>query len=69
MPLTDTWLKKNLDRERSAIHTEPDQDGLSVRVSQKGKVTFLMCFRYNDTHRRRALQTVVEREKCFYNIK
>jgi len=47
MPLTDTWLKKNLDRERSAIHTEPDQDGLSVRVSQKGKLTFQMRFRYN----------------------
>lgn len=42
MPLTDTWLKKNLDRERSAIHTESDQDGLSVRVSQKGKLTFQM---------------------------
>ncbi|WP_371924499.1 hydrolase or metal-binding protein [Acinetobacter sp. 5862] len=52
MPLTDTWLKKNLDRERSAIHTEPDQDGLSVRVSQKGKLTFQMRFRYNDKQAR-----------------
>lgn len=28
-----------------------------------------MCFRYNDTHRRRALQTVVEREKMFLQHK
>ena len=47
MPLTDTWLKKNLDRERSAQHVEADQDGLSVRVSPKGKLTFQMRFRYN----------------------
>ena len=47
MPLTDTWLKKNLDRERSAQHVEADQAGLSVRVSPKGKLTFQMRFRYN----------------------
>jgi integrase len=47
MPLTDTWLKKNLDRERSVQHVEADQDGLSVRVSPKGKLTFQMRFRYN----------------------
>lgn len=47
MPLTDTWLKKNLDRERLAQHVEADQDGLSVRVSPKGKLTFQMRFRYN----------------------
>lgn len=57
MPLTDTWLKKNLDRERSAIHTESDQDGLSVRVSQKGKLTFQMRFRYNDKQARLDLGT------------
>lgn len=44
MPLTDTWLKKNLDRERSAIHTEPDQDGLSVRVFSKRKAHFPDAF-------------------------
>lgn len=44
MPLTDTWLKKNLDRERPAIHTEPDQDGLSVRVSQKESSLFRCVF-------------------------
>ena len=50
MPLTDTWLKRNLDRERSVQHVEADQDGLSVRVSPKGKLTFQMRCRKNEKH-------------------
>lgn len=46
MPLTDTWLKKNLGKVRAEQHVEPDRDGLSVRVSPKGKITFQMRFRY-----------------------
>ena len=46
MPLTDTWLKKNLGKVRDEQHVEPDRDGLSVRVSPKGKITFQMRFRY-----------------------
>jgi len=46
MALTDTWLKKNLGKERTDILIESDQDGLSVRVSPKGKITFQMRFRY-----------------------
>lgn len=46
MPLTDTWLKKNLGKARVEQHVEPDRDGLSVRVSPKGKITFQMRFRY-----------------------
>ena len=46
MPLTDTWLKKNLGKARAEQHIEPDMDGLSVRVSPKGKITFQMRFRY-----------------------
>ena len=46
MPLTDTWLKKNLGKTRDEQHVEPDRDGLSVRVSPKGKITFQMRFRY-----------------------
>lgn len=57
MPLTDTWLKKNLDRERSDQHIETDQDGLSVRVSPKGKLTFQMRFRYNSKQARLDLGT------------
>lgn len=47
MALTDTWLRKNLGKERGGIHTESDQDGLSVRVSAKGKIVFQVRFRYN----------------------
>ncbi len=47
MALTDTWLRKNLGKERSKLHTESDQEGLSVRVSLKGKITFQVRFRYN----------------------
>lgn len=46
MALTDTWLKKNLGKERIGQHIETDRDGLSVRVSPKGKITFQMRFRY-----------------------
>ena len=46
MALTDTWLKKNLGKERIEQHVEADRDGLSVRVSPKGKITFQMRFRY-----------------------
>lgn len=47
MALTDTWLRKNLGKERSELLTESDQDGLSVRVSLKGKITFQVRFRHN----------------------
>lgn len=46
MALTDTWLKKNLGKERIEQHVEADRDGLSIRVSPKGKITFQMRFRY-----------------------
>ena len=46
MSLTNTWLKNNLGRERTEQHIEADRDGLSVRVSPKGKITFQMRFRY-----------------------
>lgn len=45
--ITDTWLKKNLGKEREVLHVEADQEGLSARVSPKGKITFQMRFRYN----------------------
>ena len=46
MPLTDTWLKKNLGKARVEQHVEADRDGLSARVSPKGKIIFQMRFRY-----------------------
>ena len=52
MALTDTWLKKNLGKEREAQHVESDRDGLSVRVSPKGKITFQMRYRYQGVQAR-----------------
>ncbi|WP_284880568.1 tyrosine-type recombinase/integrase [Acinetobacter variabilis] len=46
MPLTDTWLKKNLGKARAEQHVAADRDGLSARVSPKGKIIFQMRFRY-----------------------
>lgn len=57
MALTDTWLRKNLGKERSELHTETDQDGLSVRISLKGKITFQVRFRYNGKQARIDLGT------------
>lgn len=47
MALTDTWLRKNLGKIRSEMHTEADQDGLGVRLSKNGKITFQVRFRHN----------------------
>jgi integrase len=45
--LTDAWLKANCDKERSVVLEKADRDGLSVRVTQKGKVVFQMRYRYD----------------------
>jgi hypothetical protein len=44
MALTDTWLRKNLGKERSAVHTEADQEGLGARISQKVRLHFNSVF-------------------------
>lgn len=46
MALTDTWLKTNNGREREDTLTKADSEGLSVRVSPKGKITFQLRYRY-----------------------
>ena len=46
MGLSDTWLKSNYKTEQTGIIEKTDRDGLSARVSKKGKVTFQMRFRY-----------------------
>lgn len=40
MALSDTWLRAVVGKERDKILVKSDRDGLSVRVSPKGKVTF-----------------------------
>ncbi len=45
MPLTDTWLKKNLTIVNVQLYIpESDQDGLSVGVSQKENFAFQDAF-------------------------
>ena len=47
MALSDSWLKANSGKKRSAVQEVKDRDGLSVRVSPLGKVTFQMRYRYD----------------------
>lgn len=46
MALTDTWLKNVNGKERADTLTKADSDGMSARVSPKGKVTFQLRYRY-----------------------
>lgn len=50
--LTDTWLKNNLRKSNEKVIEKTDRDGLSVRVSQKGKIVFQLRFRYNNKQHR-----------------
>lgn len=48
MALTDSWLKANLNKESAKAFERADRDGLSVRVTAKGAITFQMRYRWND---------------------
>lgn len=47
MALTETWLKSQNGRNQEKILTKADSAGLSARVSQKGKITFQLRYRYH----------------------
>lgn len=47
MALSETWLKANHKKERSKPEEKTDRDGLSVRVSSKGKIVFQIRYRYD----------------------
>ncbi|UVL62558.1 Arm DNA-binding domain-containing protein [Pseudomonas sp. B21-032] len=49
MAISDTWLKAQSGKPRDTREEKSDRDGLSVRVTPKGKVTFQLRFRY-DAH-------------------
>lgn len=44
MPLSDTWLCATLGKEYPKPFEKTDRDGLSARVSAKGKITFQLRF-------------------------
>lgn len=45
MALSDTWLKAHHGKERNALAERGDRDGLGVRVTPKGKITFQLRYR------------------------
>lgn len=47
MPLSDTWLKANHNKLRESVLEKTDRDGLSARVSAKGKIKFQLRFRFD----------------------
>ncbi|MFA0813906.1 tyrosine-type recombinase/integrase [Microbulbifer epialgicus] len=46
MALSDTWLKANTGKKREKRIEKADRDGLSVRVTPQGKITFQLRYRY-----------------------
>ena len=47
MALSDSWLKANHKKERAEREEKSDRDGLSVRVTPKGKIIFQVRYRYD----------------------
>lgn len=46
MSITNAWLKANLNKPIDKVITKNDRDGLSVRITQAGKIVFQMRYRY-----------------------
>ncbi|PHM22380.1 tyrosine-type recombinase/integrase [Xenorhabdus ehlersii] len=47
MAITDSWLRSINGRPQEKIITKSDRDGLSVRVTPKGKIIFQFRYRWN----------------------
>ena len=52
MALSDTWLKANNGKERVALEERSDREGLGVRVTPKGKITFQLRYRFDGKPKR-----------------
>lgn len=52
MALTDAWLKAVAGKDRERVEVRSDRDGLSARVSPKGKVVFQVRYRYGNKAQR-----------------
>ncbi|AYA40644.1 site-specific integrase [Xenorhabdus nematophila] len=48
MAITDSWLRSANGKPQEKITTKSDRDGLSVRVTPKGKIIFQFRYRWND---------------------
>ncbi|MBD2813662.1 DUF4102 domain-containing protein [Xenorhabdus sp. Flor] len=47
MPVTDSWFRSNNSKHQEKMITKSDRDGLSVRVTPKGKIIFQFGYRWN----------------------
>lgn len=57
MAITNSWLKAHNQKSILKETVKADRDGLSVRISPKGKITFFMRYYFNNTRRRLDLGT------------
>lgn len=48
MALSDVWLRSNVGKEREKVVVKSDRDGLSVRISPKGKAVFQYRYQWAD---------------------
>ena len=55
MRITDNWLKANWRKYRAKILERADCDGLTVRVSTTGRISFLVRFRYDGSRNAKRL--------------
>ncbi|AOM39925.1 Arm DNA-binding domain-containing protein [Xenorhabdus hominickii] len=47
MSITDSWLRSANGKSQERMITKSDRDGLSVRVTPKGKIIFQFRYRWN----------------------
>lgn len=52
MAITESWLKANHRKIRAKATTKTDRDGLVVRVTPKGKITYSLRYYYNNKQTR-----------------
>lgn len=57
MPLTDSYLRSIMGKESEKVFEKTDREGLSVRVSRKGKVVFQLRYMFAGKQRRVDLGT------------
>ncbi len=52
MAITERWLRAQHNKTHHKEFVKADRDGLSARVSPKGKITYAMRYYHNNTCKR-----------------
>lgn len=52
MALSDSYLRSIMGKEHEKVFEKTDRDGLSIRVSRKGKVVFQLRYMFGGKQRR-----------------